>query len=235
MRKSTAGDEDVWALLPIKRLQNAKSRLAPFLGPGERRSLMRAMLGDVLATLSRVKTLGGILVVTGDEEVAAIAAQAGAVTIADPIEGGVNSAVQRGIDWLHVNRKAGMMVVPADVPFVTVPEIEAVLRAMKASPVVIVPATRDGGTNIFAIAPPSLIRPAYGPASFLRHVAAARSAGVEPEILILDGAGHDIDLAVDLVLDSSQNPLSRTRGCIETFPGLSRPVSSGSPKERIAT
>jgi len=226
---------NVWALVPMKRLANAKTRLAPLLAPHERRELMGAMFRDVLATLSRVEALGGILVVTSDDDAAATAAQSGAVVIPDLVENGVNGAVQRGIDWLHANHKAGMMVVPGDVPFITVPEIEAVLRATNTSPVVIVPATRDGGTNILAVAPPVLFPPAYGSMSFARHVAAARAVGVEPAILILEGAGHDIDLAVDLVFDASQNPLSWTRNCIENFSGMCMPVPAGSQKEKFAT
>lgn len=234
MNKTIHGNENVWALVPIKRLEHAKSRLAPFLDPGERRSLMRAMFRDVLATLSRVEALGGILVVTSDEEAASTAIMAGATTIPDPVEQGVNGAVQRGIDWLHANHKAGMMVVPGDVPFITVPEVESVLHATKSSPVVIVPATRDGGTNILAVAPPVLFSPAYGPMSFARHVAAARAAGVEPEILELEGAGHDIDLAVDLIFDSSQNPLSWTRSCLDSLPILRASVPAKSLKEKVA-
>ncbi len=232
--KNIRNNENIWALVPIKRLENAKSRLAPFLDRSERISLMRAMFRDVLATLSRVETLGGILVVTSDEEAAATAALAGAVTIPDPVENGVNGAVQRGIDWLHANHKAGVMVVPGDVPFITVPEIESVLHATKSSPIVIVPASRDGGTNILAVAPPVLFPPAYGSMSFARHVVAARAAGVEPEILELEGAGPDIDLAVDLIFDSSQNPLSWTRSCLDSLPVLGASVAAKSLKEKVA-
>ena len=231
---SIRSNENIWALVPIKRIENAKFRLAPFLDPNERRALMQAMFRDVLATLSRVKNLGGILVVTSDRDAAAIAVRSGAVAIPDLVETGVNGAVECGVDWLRANHIAGMLVVPGDVPFITVPEIDFVLQAMKSSSVVLAPATRDGGTNILALAPPDLFRPAYGPMSFARHIAAARTAGVEPEILDLEGAGHDIDLAVDLVFDSSQNPLSWTRSCLENFSGLCTSVPAGSLKEKFA-
>ena len=42
---------DVWALIPVKRLEQAKSRLASVLQPEECAMLSRAMLMDVLAAL----------------------------------------------------------------------------------------------------------------------------------------------------------------------------------------
>jgi 2-phospho-L-lactate guanylyltransferase len=225
--------KSIWALVPIKRLDRAKSRLAPSLGPGERKALAGATLCDVLGTLARVDALAGILVVTNDVEAASIATGFGAVVIPDLVEDGVNSAVQLGICWLHNKQKAGVIVVPADVPFVTVNELMAVLAATRSSPVVIVPATRDGGTNILALLPPVLMPPAFGPDSFARHVAAALSIGFAPKILLLDGAGHDIDVAVDLVFDAGEGVASRTRACLERFIGIGFSVPAEPLKEAL--
>ena len=221
----------IWALVPVKRLDRAKSRLSDILDPGERKALARAMLCDVLGTLSRVDGLSGILVVTGDAEVASIAASFGATVISDPIEDGINGAVRHGMHWLDAEHESGAVVVPGDVPFVTVAELNSVLTALRSSPVVIAPALRDGGTNVLAVAPPLLLRPAFGPDSFARHVAAARALGIEPTTLLLEGAGHDIDVAADLAFYDGESPAKRTRACIGRFAGIGFPVPAGSFKE----
>ncbi|BCP53013.1 2-phospho-L-lactate guanylyltransferase [Kaistia sp. 32K] len=223
----------IWALVPVKRLEAAKSRLAPVLDSAERGRLAKAMLRDVLDTLRRVETLAGILVVTDDAEVAAIAAGHGATVIGDPQEPAFNAAVLHGMHWLDARQKAGALVVPGDIPLVTVEEIEAVLDATRTSPVVIVPATRDGGTNMLAIAPPLLMPPTFGPDSFARHVAAAQALGITPAILRLEGAGHDVDVAADLVLDTGSAAAPRTRALIRQLRGTPVPAVAGSFKEAV--
>ena len=224
---------DVWALVPVKRLDRAKSRLAEILDPADRKQLAKAMLTDVLATLGRVEGLAGILVVTSDVEVAALATEHDAAVLADPPETGFNEAVQHGMRWLDDRYHAGAVVVPGDIPFVTVAELDAVLDATRASPVVIVPATRDGGTNLLAIAPPLLMPPAFGPDSFARHVAAAHALGIQPSILRLEVAGHDIDVAADLFIEAGSSAAPCTRAVMRQLRGTPVPAVAGSFKEAV--
>jgi 2-phospho-L-lactate guanylyltransferase len=224
---------DVWALVPVKRLDQAKSRLAEILDPADRRELAKAMLTDVLATLGRVEGLAGILVVTSDVEVAALATEHEAAVLADPPETGFNEAVLHGMRWLDDRYHAGAVVVPGDIPFVTVTEFEAVLAATRRSPVVVVPATRDGGTNMLAIAPPLLMPPAFGPDSFARHVSAAQALGIMPQILRLEGAGHDIDVAADLFVEAGVSAAPCTRAVMRQLRGTPVPAVAGSFKEAV--
>lgn len=225
---------DIWALVPVKRLDRAKSRLADVLDPADRQQLARAMLSDVLGTLARVEGLAGILVVTSDVEVAALATEFEAAVLADPPETGFNEAVLHGMHWLDDRYHAGAVVVPGDIPFVTVAEFEAVLDATRRSPIVVVPATRDGGTNMLAVAPPLLMPPAFGTDSFARHVAAAHALGITPQILRLEGAGHDIDVAADLFIDAGSNAAPCTRALIRQLRGSPVPAVAGSFKEAVS-
>ncbi|MEA2141473.1 MAG: 2-phospho-L-lactate/phosphoenolpyruvate guanylyltransferase, partial [Solirubrobacteraceae bacterium] len=54
------------AVLPVKSFGLAKQRLGAAVGPEERRSLARAMVGDVLEALGRVEGLEGVIVVTAE-------------------------------------------------------------------------------------------------------------------------------------------------------------------------
>ena len=55
-----------WALLPVKDLVKAKTRLAGVLAPHERRALAQAMVEDVLVALTGCGRLQGVLMVSDD-------------------------------------------------------------------------------------------------------------------------------------------------------------------------
>ena len=56
----------VWALLPLKDLVKAKTRLSGVLAPHERRALAQAMVEDVISVLVTLEELEGILLVSDD-------------------------------------------------------------------------------------------------------------------------------------------------------------------------
>jgi 2-phospho-L-lactate guanylyltransferase len=201
-----------WAVVPVKRFDRAKTRLAEVLSPGERRDLARAMLADVFDALGETGGLNGVVVVTCDAEASAMAQARGFEAIADPEEAGVNAAVSIGLR--HVTGRGGAaLVAPADIPFVSAAEIGQALFALVATPVAIAPAARDGGTNILAMASADLMKPAFGRDSAARHVACARALGIEPAVLRLAGASRDIDTAADLA-DLGLVGAPRTRACL---------------------
>ncbi|PSS61923.1 2-phospho-L-lactate guanylyltransferase [Ensifer sp. NM-2] len=209
--RDTANLSGVWAVVPVKRFDRAKSRLANLLDSAEREELAWAMFRDVLDTLGNVPGLSGILVVTNDPRAANFARAHGAITLPDPRDEGTSPAVTCALTWLRKHSAHGAVVVPGDVPFTEPVEIVSVLDKLRTGSVVLVPAVRDGGTNILAMAPPGVIQVAYGQNSFVRHLAVAREAGVEAHVLHLDGAGHDIDVSSDLFVDGGQSPAVRTR------------------------
>jgi 2-phospho-L-lactate guanylyltransferase len=208
------------ALVPIKRFGAAKTRLAARLGREARSALAQAMMEDVLEALSAAHGLGGILVVTSDPAARTLALARGCDVLDDPYEAGTNAAVAHGLRHLAQAGCAGALVVPGDIPFVAPKEIETVLGTMAWNAVVLVPAHRDGGTNLLGLAGAAAIPPAFGPQSFARHIASARNAGIEPLIFGLEGAGIDIDVPADLdlplVLDGSGR---RTRELLAGFAG----------------
>lgn len=222
----------IWGVIPVKNLAIAKSRLAPILGPAQRAALAAAMLGDVLEAVVRSEAFAGILVVTDDEDAVSLAREFGAGVLGDRIDGGINAAVLRGIREVEALGAAGAAIVPGDIPLVTASELQTVRQALCAAPVVIVPATRDGGTNILAMAPPGRMQPSFGTDSFDRHRAAAAAAGLRPALLSLEGAGRDIDVPADLVFcRRAKGAAVRTRACLRRFAPAMPSVPSGPTEE----
>lgn len=213
----------LWAVVPVKRFARAKTRLAATLGVAERAALAEAMFNDLLELLASVGTLAGIVVVTADPSAAMIAAGSGAIVLPDEDEAGTNPAVARGLDWLAGRGAAGALVLPADIPFARRAEIERALALLHEARVVLVPAARDGGTNILGLAPPSAMTPAYGPDSCARHMALARAAGLKPRLLSLAGAGRDVDVADDLACLPEAISGRHTRGLLALL-GSRQPI-----------
>jgi 2-phospho-L-lactate guanylyltransferase len=211
MRTSTDSASEVWAIVPVKRLSHAKQRLSPLLSGPERAALARAMLHDVLTTLCATPELSGIVVVSGDPLAANLATLFGARVVGDMLETGVNAAVGQGLRTLETP-SAAVLVVPADVPFATVADLRLVISELGRYPVVLVPASSDGGTNALAMRKPGLIAPSFGDDSFARHQALARRGGADCGIVRTEGLGRDIDCPEDLLFWSgSKKPLQTAR------------------------
>ena len=108
-------ERTVWAIVPVKRFDLAKGRLADSLHADERRRLARAMLEDVLEALTDTAEVDRVLVVTREPEVATLATSAGADTIAETGEG-LNAAVTTGADAAVAGEADVLLVVHGDLP-----------------------------------------------------------------------------------------------------------------------
>ncbi len=191
--------DSVHAIIPVKSFDQAKSRLAPLLRPAERAALARVMFEDVLTSLGKAEGLAQIIVVTEDAAVAAVAGASGATVVASGAADGINVAINIGIAVVPGMTPRGIIIVPGDLPHIQADHIETLANRVAAGPAVaLVPASRDDGTNVLAFSPRDLMRPSFGKASILRHMASARGAGVEPDILRLDRLDLDLDVPSDL-------------------------------------
>lgn len=200
-RSTPTASDFVWAVLPVKDLATAKQRLAPVLSPAQRRELFRAMLQDVLATLAAVRTVAGLLVITRDPQAQSLAARWGAQIQTETRNAGQTEAVTAAARALASRGVAGMVAIPADLPLVTPPDIEAVLRAHGPAPAVtIAPAHDDLGSNAVACSPPDLLPLRFGDDSFSPHLEQARALGVNPAIVRRPALGLDIDHPRDLAV-----------------------------------
>jgi 2-phospho-L-lactate/phosphoenolpyruvate guanylyltransferase len=218
----------VWAVVPVKRFDQAKQRLSEVLDGAGRAALAAAMLGDVLEQLSGTAGLTGVLVVTSDMEATVIAGGFGAAVLTDPADSGVNDAVAHGVSRLGPLGASSAIITPSDIPFVTSEELSSVLAALEQTAVVLAPATRDGGTNILGLSPPDVMAPAFGQDSFARHSAVAHD--LRPAVILLEGAGRDIDVPADLARGpafAKSGSGARTVACLR---GLGHTTSFAPPR-----
>jgi 2-phospho-L-lactate guanylyltransferase len=179
----------VLAIVPVKSLSSAKTRLTPALGPAEREQLVVQMLDAVLAACARSTRICETLVVSPDPQLGR-----GFPVLRD--EGvGHGPAIARALE--DSRARDGVVVVMADCPLVTPRSLDALIEA--ATPLALVEAA-DGGTSALALADPALLEPAFGiPGSASVTIARARAAGFEPAVVRDPTLAFEVDSPADLV------------------------------------
>jgi 2-phospho-L-lactate/phosphoenolpyruvate guanylyltransferase len=176
----------------VKALAEAKGRLAPEVGPLQRRLLAIAMFEDVVAALQAVAGLDRPVVVSPDREVWRRADAMGCRVVEEPPGAGdLNGALAAAA---ATTDGSGLLVVAADLPLASAAGLERVLAAATA-PVAVVPSHDGGGTNVLAWRDPASFAPSFGPASAARHLAVPGAVRVDEPGLALD-----VDTAGDLRL-----------------------------------
>jgi 2-phospho-L-lactate guanylyltransferase len=189
----------VSVVIPVKETGGAKQRLLSVLPAARRQELALAMLEDVLAALTGVQGLGGVILVTVDPQAVALAHSYGAETIADGARDGHTGAVNAGARHLITHGRDTMLTLPGDVPLVTTTEIQQLIAAHGPAPAFTIAAAHDElGSNAILMSPPDAVPLRFGEDSFFPHLAAARAAGIEPCVLRLPGLAFDIDNPRDL-------------------------------------
>jgi 2-phospho-L-lactate guanylyltransferase len=198
----------LWAIVPVKPLRRAKSRLASVLSRDERAALSQEMLIHTLDVLKEVSGIERVLVVSRDSRALALARDIGAHTVTERGEPQLNSALVRATLVARGYGVSGVLVLPADLPLVQKEDIEMLLSRAKDPPVVVIaPDRHRKGTNALLASPPGLIEYDFGPDSFKMHQERAKAAGARVEICELSSLGLDVDLPEDLeILRSEEEP-----------------------------
>jgi len=188
----------VWAAVPLKSPDAAKSRLRAGLDACARGRLFFAMARQVVRTLVHTPGIAGVAVVTASPEVAACVEQEGAAVIRQERDAGTAEACRSAVAHLSA-RADSLLMISGDIPLISTEAVAELVDLSRRAPLVaIVPDRRRNGTNALLCAPPAVIPPCFGFESFQRHLAAARSQGVEVRIVESDALSLDIDDLEDL-------------------------------------
>jgi 2-phospho-L-lactate guanylyltransferase len=176
----------VLAIVPVKGLDGAKTRLAPLLTPEERARLVAQMLERVLAACAGASAIRRTLLVTPDPSLAP-------PRVDVLVDGGTGHPDAIAAALADARARIGALVVMADCPLVTPASLDALVQA--ARPLALVPA-RDGGVNALALRPVDGFRPLFGvPAE--ETLARARAAGIQPTVVQDDRLALDVDRPED--------------------------------------
>lgn len=193
--------DSVWIVVVARVGSAAKSRLAGRLSADQRRRLALAMLADVVAVCRQARGIvAGTLAVVDEPAARAVAAQVGAFVISDPGSGDMNAAAVAGVAAAATRGATTVLIVPGDVPLISVDDIRALLDAAGAERrAVVIGASHDGqGTNALLLRPTNVIAPAFGPPSVGRHVQMGLAARAHTVVRSGLGLALDIDTPDDL-------------------------------------
>lgn len=192
---------NIWAIVPVKPFNRSKSRLAAVLSASQRAILSRQMLERTLKTLKQVDEISGILVVSRDQSALALARQYHAQTVQESGNPELNEALTRATQVVSATWSArSVLVVASDIPLLRVQDVQGVLALADSTSIVLATDRRKDGTNALLMRPPGLIPYCYGPGSFMKHMAQARSIGVEPQVFESSTLALDVDVPADLEL-----------------------------------
>lgn len=202
-----------WAVIPVKPLRDSKRRLEHLLSAEERAALIYQFLDNLLTVLNEAPGIDRVLVVTGDDEVMALADIHGAPLLFEAYPVGLNAAVTQGVEYAAQHDATAVLVLPADLPFARVEDIERMLAPLAGqhglSPDHPPPATDDSplmaltgdeteeGTNALLLAPPGEFKFHYGPGSFQAHLKEGVASGRAIHIVNAPGLRFDLDTESD--------------------------------------
>jgi 2-phospho-L-lactate guanylyltransferase len=181
-------------VIPCKNFDQGKSRLAPELDPASRRALCEQFLRQTLALAMSIIPPSQVKILTGDPRAIRIGREYG-VSIVPDLGTDLNSALTEARRLLLSNRSCepDVLVLPTDLPYATSTAIQTVVAC--AANMVIVPDEEAQGTNLLFLRFRAFqnFSFAFGPDSFNRHCAMARSSGYTVEIVRDGRLAFDVD------------------------------------------
>lgn len=181
-------------LMPVKVLDQAKSRLAELTGP-RRAEFALALACDAVTAAIGSRPVARVIVITDDQVAAVALAALGALVIPDEPRAGLNAALRHGAGYAARWPRAGTAALSADLPALRPAELGQALSAAAAWPNAFVADAAGDGTTLYTAAPGAAFRPAFGLASRARHAA---GGAVELALDGVPGLRRDVDTPADL-------------------------------------
>ncbi len=197
------------AVVPVKSLTEAKKRLAGQLSSEERRSLVIAMLNDVLHSLNQANLFGQVIVVSPDSTVDH-EAEKNHVGFVRQSGVGLNAAVRQVTKMVVEEGASALSCILGDIPLVEPSDFEELHQISRGKPRVVLSPSLKGGTNVLMRTPPEAIASAYGRWSYAKHLKAAQERGVPVYSVSNARLSLDIDTVDDLRTLRQQDPTGRT-------------------------
>lgn len=206
------------AVVPVKPLRDAKSRLKPLLLDSQRRALALAMIEDVLRILRSVPGILMTAVVTRDPDAAELARSLGVQPIAAP-HGmrGVNEVLAHASQIIIRQGASQLIVLPMDVPLASSTDIQAIVEAGQEDPSVVLCPSRRGGVNALGLRPPDVIPFHFGYRGFAAFRQEADAHGIPFKVLMVPSLSFDVDRPEDLAALVRMPGKSRARDVLHAM------------------
>jgi 2-phospho-L-lactate guanylyltransferase len=191
------------ALVPLKDLVTAKTRLSGLLSPEERRALAQAMVEDVLTVLTGHPQIERVTLVSNDPGADLLASKYDLDYLNERFLGcrGLNPVIAKSCELSLGGGKQPLIVLHGDIPLLSPEDIDAVLLAQTQSGGLVIGCDRLAvGTNLLAFDASCRPQFSFGTDSCARHSRSAREADIPLLVLRRTGIALDVDEPEDLAL-----------------------------------
>jgi 2-phospho-L-lactate guanylyltransferase len=195
-------------IIPVKRLEFAKSRLSEILSKEQRVELSIYLLEDLLSVI-KACNIFDIIIIGYDQSIESMASSFNIIFIHERGEG-VNNAIRLADKYM--DRFEASIVIPIDLPLlepIDLMIIKDISNSIKNG-IIITPSYRLDGTNLLLRKPPLVMETYYDMDSYLLHIQKAREKGLEVKILLNERIMHDLDSIEDInyLLNTKSNKKS---------------------------
>ncbi len=180
-------------LIPVKPLEEGKSRLSGLLSKKKRAELSFRLFDTVLNAAIEAMKPENIIVVSRDLDVLSTARERGIRYWGKEKGRDLNQALS---DAIPLSAES-IIAIHADLPRVSADDIRAIIETGRENSIVLTSDRKGLGTNAIFMRPPKLINFYFGYMSFSKHVEEARRVGVTPKILKREGLEFDLDTPED--------------------------------------
>jgi 2-phospho-L-lactate guanylyltransferase len=225
-------------VVPLKRLDGAKTRLRGALSGVPHARLVLALAADTVAAALACRAVAGVLVVTDDRAASATLGALGARVEPDTPDAGLNAAVRFGAARAGDAGGPWIAALTADLPALRADELASALTAARPGPAGeiavrrFVPDAAGTGTTLLTAPPGSPLDPRFGPGSASEHArsGAIRLLGDWPTLR------RDVDTPADLAAAAALGVGAHTAALLSVYgAGMQGTVASYDPEHRSGT
>ena len=187
----------------MKTFSVAKTRLK--LSKTQKEEICKAMLEEVLSTVSKSQLIDKIILVSKDETVLKLGRQFNTVEIFDD-ESGVNHAVYLADQYILDNKYDRSVIFPQDIPIMRSSDIDNLLGFRESeNSIIIVPSRQLNGTNALVRCSTNIMKTQYDRGSYVFQLDAAKAVSQNVSIALIRRIMLDIDDEHDLTFMLNQN------------------------------
>ena len=190
-------------IIPIKKLENVKSRLSEMLTLEDRITLTNFLLNELINKLINIKINNKfikieIAIVTQNKIIESFANRNKIKIINDFGTNSLSGSIKHASEWALENQFKSLCIILGDLAN---PEIRDIVQFINppflANEMRICP-SYDYGTNALFVSPPNAIKFSYGRKSFYKHYISAIKSKLKISILPMKSIRNDIDNSKNL-------------------------------------
>ena len=214
----------VFAIVPVKSFENAKTRLGTLLSTAERIKLSGMLLKRTIYILKKTPGIQKILLVSSDSRTKKIARKYGVIFLEEDKESGVNSAINLADKFCVTACADASLILPIDLPLILPEDVSIICKSVldDNTCVVLCPSYKFDGSNVLLRKPCNIIGTSYDANSYLMHVLGGIRNNVKTKVLFVSRLMIDIDTVRDvrnmLAMNETDNQITQYLKTILTKP-----------------